>query len=233
MKVLQNGHEASFQVIADRWYPTIYRFAYSYFGNRDDASDIAQKTLIKVHQNIRSLKEIASFKSWIYRIANNLCLDEMKRAGRRKSEPLSLIPKELQLSESTPVSEIETKEYDLYAFCIMSNHVHLVFRDLHSNHEDQMKEGAFPVTKIMQGLKFYTGLMANRELNRTGSFWHEESYDRLIRNVKELNNAIQYTLNNPVKNWLIGHTITVNLSLQKSFRKVTPDKLSGVPIPSS
>ena len=107
---LQNGHEASFQVIADRWYPTIYRFAYSYFGNRDDASEIAQKTLIKVHQNIRSLKEVNSFKSWIYRIANNLCLDEMKRAGRRKSEPLSLIPKEQQFSESTPASEIETKE---------------------------------------------------------------------------------------------------------------------------
>ena len=109
-KYLQNGHKASFQVIADRWYPAIYRFAYSYFGNRDDASEIAQKTLIKVHENIRSLKEVASFKSWIYRIANNLCLDEMKRAGRRKSEPLNLIPKEQQFSESTPASEIETKE---------------------------------------------------------------------------------------------------------------------------
>ncbi len=109
-KYLQNGHRASFQVIADRWYPAIYRFAYSYFGNRDDAAEIAQKTLIKVHENIRSLKEVASFKSWIYRIANNLCLDEMKRAGRRKSEPLNLIPKEQQFSESTPALEIETKE---------------------------------------------------------------------------------------------------------------------------
>ena len=93
----------------------------------------------------------------------------------------------------------DNKEYDLYAFCIMSNHIHLVFRDLHSNHEDQKNERAFPVTKIMQGLKSYTGLMANRELNRTGSFWHEESYDRLIRNTNELDNTIRYTLNNPVK----------------------------------
>ena len=110
---VQNGHEESFQVIAKRWYPAIYRFAYSYFGNRDDASEIAQKTLIKVHQNIRSLKKAESFKSWIYRIANNLCLDELKRAGRRKSEPLSLIPKELQLSESTPVTDVEAKELNL------------------------------------------------------------------------------------------------------------------------
>jgi len=91
------------------------------------------------------------------------------------------------------------KEYDLYAYCIMSNHVHLVFRDLSSNQEDQKTEESFPVTKTMQGLKSYTGLMANRELNRTGSFWCEESYDRLIRNANELENKIQYTLNNPVK----------------------------------
>ncbi|PKD42563.1 RNA polymerase sigma factor [Rhodohalobacter barkolensis] len=107
---VQNGHDKSFQIIAEHWYPAIYRFAYSYFGNRDDASEIAQKTLIKVYQNIRSLKEVGSFKSWIYRIANNLCLDELKRAGRRKSESLSLIPKELKLSELTPVTEIESKE---------------------------------------------------------------------------------------------------------------------------
>ncbi|MFO7799299.1 RNA polymerase sigma factor [Rhodohalobacter sp.] len=107
---VQNGHDESFQIIAEHWYPAIYRFAYSYFGNRDDASEIAQKTLIKVYQNIRSLKEVGSFKSWIYRIANNLCLDELKRAGRRKSESLSLIPKELKLSELTPVTEIESKE---------------------------------------------------------------------------------------------------------------------------
>jgi len=110
---VQNGREESFQVIADRWYPAIYRFAYSYFGNRDDASEIAQKTLIKVHQNIRSLKKVDSFKSWIYQIANNLCLDEMKRAGRRKSEPLSLIPKQHQLNESTPASDLEKKELNL------------------------------------------------------------------------------------------------------------------------
>jgi RNA polymerase sigma-70 factor (ECF subfamily) len=110
---VQNGREESFQVIANRWYPAIYRFAFSYFGNRDDASEIAQKTLIKVHQNIQSLNKVDSFKSWIYRIANNLCLDELKRAGRRKSEPLSLIPKGLQLSESTPVTDIEEKELNV------------------------------------------------------------------------------------------------------------------------
>lgn len=93
------------------------------------------------------------------------------------------------------------KEYDLYAYCIMSNHVHMVFRDLSPNQPDILSENekSFPVTKIMHSLKSYTALMANRELDRTGAFWHEESYDRMIRNANELENTIKYTLNNPVK----------------------------------
>ena len=109
-RLAQNGHRESFRIIADRWYPAIYRFAYGYFGNRADASEIAQKTMIKVHQNIQTLKEVDSFKSWIYRIANNLCLDEKKRAGRRKSEPLTLVSKDEQLSENSPVHDLEIKE---------------------------------------------------------------------------------------------------------------------------
>lgn len=99
------------------------------------------------------------------------------------------------------------KEYDLYAFCIMSNHVHMVFRDLSPNQLDILSENekAFPVTKIMHSLKSYTALMANRELNRTGAFWHEESYDRLIRNANELENTVKYTLNNPVKINLVNN----------------------------
>ncbi|WP_158278699.1 transposase [Rhodohalobacter mucosus] len=97
----------------------------------------------------------------------------------------------------------DRKEYDLYAYCIMSNHVHIVFKDLSPYQlnpiPEKEKEKAFPVTKIMHSLKSYTALMANRKLNRTGAFWHEESYDRMIRSETELENTIRYTLNNPVK----------------------------------
>ncbi|WP_069130418.1 RNA polymerase sigma factor [Rhodohalobacter halophilus] len=110
MKYLQNGHETSFRVIADQWYPAIYRFAYHYFGNRADAAEIAQKTMIKVHQNLQTLENQDSFKSWIYRIANNLCLDELKRAGRRKSTPLESVSLKNLLDERTPSTELETKE---------------------------------------------------------------------------------------------------------------------------
>ena len=95
------------------------------------------------------------------------------------------------------------KKYDLYAYSIMSNHVHMVFR--HIEEENGVKEESshplkdFPVTKILSDLKKYTAKKCNQELERSGHFWQSENYDRLIRNNTELENCILYTLNNPVK----------------------------------
>jgi len=97
----------------------------------------------------------------------------------------------------------DQKEYDLYAFCIMSNHVHLVFRHLETFIPANSKEPI--VTNILRRLKRFTGLNCNRALQRNGAFWHPESYDRLIRDNNELENVIAYTLNNPVKANLTAH----------------------------
>ena len=91
----------------------------------------------------------------------------------------------------------DSTEYDLFAYCIMSNHVHMVFEHL------SKVSGKMPITKIMQEFKRYTARQANKHLGRSGAFWQSESFDRVIRNQDELENTIRYTLNNPVKAGLI------------------------------
>ncbi len=91
VKEAKGGCLQAFTALAGRWQSRIERFAYGYLGDHDDAAEVAQKTLIRVYSGLGSLQETGKFSSWIYRIANNLCLDEMKRAGRRKSEPLDPI----------------------------------------------------------------------------------------------------------------------------------------------
>ncbi len=88
--------------------------------------------------------------------------------------------------------------YDLYAFTIMSNHVHFVFRHL------EQYDVNLPVTSIMKNIKSYTAKEANKLLVRKGSFWQYESYDRVIRDEAELENTLKYTLYNPVKAGLIN-----------------------------
>jgi putative transposase len=85
-------------------------------------------------------------------------------------------------------------QYDLYALCIMSNHVHVLFEHYTS---------APHVTRIMQMHKTRTAKLANKILDRTGNpFWAEESYDHCVR-VGELGNIRWYILNNPVKAGLV------------------------------
>lgn len=91
--------------------------------------------------------------------------------------------------------------YDLYAYCIMSNHVHIVFKHLTNNSSIKSKH---PITDIMGSLKKFTSRNCNIYLNRSGAFWQSESFDRLIRNNNELTNVISYTIHNPVRAGLIN-----------------------------
>ncbi len=86
------------------------------------------------------------------------------------------------------------KEYKLICYAIMPNHVHLVFELLNEN------KG---ISKIMQSIKRISARRANQELNRSGKFWQDESFDRLIRDDKELFNTIKYVLMNPVNAGLV------------------------------
>jgi len=86
------------------------------------------------------------------------------------------------------IEHLQHNDYKLICYTIMPNHVHMII--------DKIKR---PLFDIMQSLKGYTGYKANRQLNRTGSFWQKEYHDRVIRSENEFYNKIDYTMNNPVK----------------------------------
>jgi REP element-mobilizing transposase RayT len=98
----------------------------------------------------------------------------------------------------------DEKRYDLYAYCIMPNHVHAVFRLLNFESIDETEDD-YPLTIVLQNMKSYTALECNRVLDREGTFWQSESYDRVIRDQDERENVIRYTLYNPVKAGLVDH----------------------------
>ncbi len=85
------GDVQAFNLLVKRWRNPIHRFAYRFFNNQDDAHDITQKTFIKAYQKMDSLDDAAKFRSWLYRIANNLCLDELKRSGRTRTSSLEAL----------------------------------------------------------------------------------------------------------------------------------------------
>lgn len=84
----------------------------------------------------------------------------------------------------------DKKVYDLLAYCIMPNHVHMVFT---------VERSGTSLYKILQSLKAHTAREANKILHQKGAFWQHESYDHVVRDGKELERIIAYVLHNPVK----------------------------------
>ena len=78
------------------------------------------------------------------------------------------------------------RRYDLHAFVVMSNHVHVLV----TPHVDGKK--------WLGPLKGFTAHEANRILGRSGRFWQDESYDRLVRDDTEFQRVLRYIENNPV-----------------------------------
>jgi REP element-mobilizing transposase RayT len=88
--------------------------------------------------------------------------------------------------------------YTLDAFCVMPNHVHVVYTPL------RKADGSYhAMSAIMQSLKGRTAYKANSLLGRRGDFWQHENYDHVVRDEAELQRIIRYVLNNPVKAGLV------------------------------
>ncbi|MDR0271515.1 sigma-70 family RNA polymerase sigma factor [Paenibacillus sp.] len=64
----------------------VYRLAYSYVKNKEDALDIVQESIYKAMTNIEHLKDLDAVKSWFYRIVVNTSLDFLRR--NKKVHPM-------------------------------------------------------------------------------------------------------------------------------------------------
>jgi RNA polymerase sigma factor (sigma-70 family) len=83
----------------------IYNFAYRLTGNSDDASDLVQEVLLRVHRGLASYQP-GSFEGWLWRITRNAFLDDVRRRNRRPTAP---IPEEVDRWDlaSSPSADIE------------------------------------------------------------------------------------------------------------------------------
>ncbi len=122
----QKGNQHAFNAIVKEWYPRIYNYSFKYFTSHktqhsahDLAMDVCQKTFISVHKNIKKLKEVNRFKPWLYKIATNYCLEELRKAKRKNIIPFVELgdQKEYQIKEMhaspSPDPENITRKSDI------------------------------------------------------------------------------------------------------------------------
>jgi RNA polymerase sigma-70 factor (ECF subfamily) len=78
LKKAKSGDVDAYEELVKTYYKTVFNIALRMFSNTEDASDITQEVFIKVYKSIGRFEGRSSFKTWIYRIATNLCLDELR-----------------------------------------------------------------------------------------------------------------------------------------------------------
>lgn len=106
------------------------------------------------------------------------------------------------------IEQYNGKRYKLLAYCIMSNHVHLLFdttgfSEVVEETNTKGKTHKYPVADTMKRIKGGSAHEINKLLKLEGQFWQHESYDHYVRDQKELIRIANYIVLNPVKAGLI------------------------------
>jgi RNA polymerase sigma-70 factor (ECF subfamily) len=80
----KDGDMTAFDILIYRHKTPLINFIYRFIGDPDSAEDLAQETFIRIYRNIdRYRHDMAGFRTWMYRIASNLCKNELRNRNRR------------------------------------------------------------------------------------------------------------------------------------------------------
>lgn len=79
----QRGNMKAFEHLVTLYEGYVYNLCYNVFYNSLDAQDCTQEIFVKIYKNINSFKFNSQFKTWVYKIAINTCIDEYNRKKKR------------------------------------------------------------------------------------------------------------------------------------------------------
>lgn len=115
-KLIPIALEQEFKKLYEENYAKIMRLCLGYVsGDRDMAKDLAQEVFIKVWNNLTSFRDESNITTWIYRIAVNTCLMNLRKKRSKTFSGLSL-SEDVQWEEET--SQVKEKQYQEMYRCI-------------------------------------------------------------------------------------------------------------------
>ncbi|MBD3181133.1 sigma-70 family RNA polymerase sigma factor [Candidatus Poribacteria bacterium] len=101
IRLCQEGDMSAFESIFRKHQNRVYNVTYRMMGNQDDAMDMTQDIFVKAYQKIGKFNFKSSFSTWIYRIAVNHCIDELRKR-KRNGQSVPLEEAITKADETTP-----------------------------------------------------------------------------------------------------------------------------------
>jgi RNA polymerase sigma-70 factor (ECF subfamily) len=82
-QALIRGDEFAFELLFERYYDGLYRYASVMLKNREDAQEVVNETFCRVFLNAGRLREASGFSGWIFKITRNLCMDLLNKRNKQ------------------------------------------------------------------------------------------------------------------------------------------------------
>ena len=94
VRAAQKGDMGAFEELVARHRDKIYARAYSMMRNEEEAIDLSQEAWVKGWQRLVQFQGDSSFTTWMTRITINLCLDQLRRKKRQRTESIEEMDEE-------------------------------------------------------------------------------------------------------------------------------------------
>ena len=94
VRAAQRGDMATFEELVARHRDKIYARAYSMMRNEEEAVDLSQEAWVKGWQRLRQFQGESSFGTWMTRVVINLCLDQLRKQKRQRTESIEAMDEE-------------------------------------------------------------------------------------------------------------------------------------------
>jgi REP element-mobilizing transposase RayT len=120
--------------------------------------------------------------------------------AKSKETPIYLSNPVIAAFVSEALHYHDNERYELIAYCVIPNHVHVIIFPLLNPDGD-----IYPISRITYSWKRYSANKINKYLDKKGNLWQAESYDHLIQDEEEFYRVIEYVIDNPVQAGLAKH----------------------------
>ncbi len=109
-RAIQGDRDAFDELIGPRW-DRIFRIAWRVTSDREEGQDVAQRTCLRLWENLSRFRTGEDLDGWIYRMTVNLALDAIRRRRARPETPMAVVPEPEPFGRG-PLDHVLSRELD-------------------------------------------------------------------------------------------------------------------------
>lgn len=100
------GHDEAFRAIHDRYHKRLFAYARQMLPGRQDAEDALQDVFVRAYAGLRASDRDLALRPWLFRVAHNRCIDELRKPAPPPPEVLQLV----RTVGHDPLAEVDLRE---------------------------------------------------------------------------------------------------------------------------